>query len=158
MNTMLDYLTFETVVKSTPLISIDLIVYNTEHKILLGLRVNSPARDTWFVPGGRINKNETVAQAFSRITAAELGKEYHISDGQFLGVYEHIYPKENFTGSDTFGTHYIVLGFRIDLTYDLTNIPPLQHKNYKWAEVEEILNDNDVHHNVKNYFNGHIHL
>ncbi|MBN2611022.1 MAG: GDP-mannose mannosyl hydrolase [Bacteroidales bacterium] len=155
---MLDYSTFKTVVKNTPLISIDLIVYNALHKILLGWRVNSPARDTWFVPGGRINKNETVAQAFSRITAAELGKEFHISAAQFMGVYEHIYPKENFTGSNDFDTHYIVLGFRIDLTENLNNLPPQQHKNYKWADVKEILNDCDVHQNVKNYFNGHIHL
>ena len=46
------------VVKNTPLVSIDLIIEDTEGNILLGYRLNSPAKHTWFVPGGVIRKNE----------------------------------------------------------------------------------------------------
>jgi len=44
----------------SPLVSIDLIVYNDKNKVLLGKRANRPAKDYWFVPGGRIRKNEKI--------------------------------------------------------------------------------------------------
>lgn len=54
----LDATTFETVVASTPLISIDLLVKNKKGEYLLGLRNNRPAQGYWFVPGGRIQKTK----------------------------------------------------------------------------------------------------
>ena len=44
---------------------------------------------TWFVPGGRIMKNETLENAFERITLAETGKAVPITEAGFLGVYQH---------------------------------------------------------------------
>lgn len=55
----LDVTTFETVVASAPLISIDLLVENEQGQYLLGLRKNRPAQGYWFVPGGRVQKNES---------------------------------------------------------------------------------------------------
>ena len=55
---LLDKDTFSTVIQNTPLISIDLIVENKKGQILLGKRVNEPALGYWFVPGGRIFKDE----------------------------------------------------------------------------------------------------
>ncbi len=47
---------FKTIVANTPLISIDLIIQNSQKKILLGKRINRPAQGYWFVPGGRVRK------------------------------------------------------------------------------------------------------
>ena len=55
---------FVEVVKKTPLVSIDLIVENDRNEVLLGFRKNEPAKNYWFVPGGRILKNERIAEAF----------------------------------------------------------------------------------------------
>ena len=49
---------FTTIIKSTPLVSIDLIVRNIEDNVLLGKRTNRPAQGCWFVPGGRVLKDE----------------------------------------------------------------------------------------------------
>src|SRR5215218_457853 len=65
--------TFKTIVRNAPLISIDLIIRDTCGKILVGMRTNEPAKGFYFVPGGVIRKNETLADAFSRIVAAETG-------------------------------------------------------------------------------------
>ena len=54
------------VIKHTPLVSIDLIVRNGKDQILVGLRTNEPAKGFWFVPGGRILKNERITEAFKR--------------------------------------------------------------------------------------------
>lgn len=64
---------FGFIVRHMPLVSIDLFVRNPDDAILLGLRRNEPAKDTWFVPGGVIRKGETRAQAFERISHMELG-------------------------------------------------------------------------------------
>ncbi len=153
---MLDNSTFVTIVKNTPLISIDLLIFNREEKLLLGWRVNAPAKNCWFVPGGRIAKDERVSQAFKRICHAELGKEIDINMAAFQGVYEHIYPVENFTGSNDFGTHYIVLGFRLEFDDDFSALPLMQHERYRWSTLPEVLEDVTVHQNVKNYFNGYM--
>ena len=64
---------FLDVVRLTPLISIDLIVVDDHARVLLGRRVNRPALGAWFVPGGRIHKDESLGGAFSRIVREELG-------------------------------------------------------------------------------------
>jgi colanic acid biosynthesis protein WcaH len=94
---------FATVVRSTPLISLDLIVENAEGEFLLGKRNNRPAQGYWFVPGGRVQKDELLADAFMRLTEAELGLRLPLSAGQFYGVWQHFYD-DNFSGPD-FSTH-----------------------------------------------------
>src|ERR1041384_3308363 len=86
---------FERVVRFTPLVSIDIIVSSRDGRVLLGRRKNEPARNSFFVPGGRITKNESLEAAFKRITLAELGFPMELSQARFLGVYQHIY-RENF--------------------------------------------------------------
>ena len=63
---------FATVVRSTPLVSLDFIVENSRGEFLLGKRTNRPAQGYWFVPGGRVQKDETLEAAFERLTMAEL--------------------------------------------------------------------------------------
>jgi hypothetical protein len=64
---------FERVVRCTPLVSIDIVVRSKDGQVLLGRRKNEPARNSFFVPGDRITKNERLEAAFRRITLAELG-------------------------------------------------------------------------------------
>ena len=49
---MLDLNTFKTIVNSTPLVSIDLIIKNSNNEILIGKRINKPAKDYYFTIGG----------------------------------------------------------------------------------------------------------
>ncbi|MCV5153638.1 GDP-mannose mannosyl hydrolase, partial [Escherichia coli] len=59
---------FATVVRSTPLVCLDFIVENSRGEFLLGKRTNRPAQGYWFVPGGRVQKDETLEAAFERLT------------------------------------------------------------------------------------------
>ena len=72
MSSFLDCETFNAVIKSAPLVSIDLCLV-FEDKILLGKRNNEPLKDQWFTPGGRIQKNESWQAALRRIALSELG-------------------------------------------------------------------------------------
>ncbi len=141
---------FKCIIKNTPLISIDLIVENKEGKILLGLRKNKPAQGYYFVPGGRIFKNETIEEAFRNISKNELGMDFDIKDADFLGVFQHFY-EDNYFGDDGFGTHYVVLAYHLKIE-DTLNLPDEQHSEYIWLTPEEILKNEKVHKYTKNYF------
>lgn len=144
----LDSATFSTIISHTPLISIDLIVRNDAGEILLGKRLNAPARGYWFTPGGRIYKDESLKRAFERITTAELGITIPMSDATFHGVYEHFYEDSVF--DDHTSTHYVVLAYTLSLAAN----PILndQHNAYRWQSLDALLTDESVHTHVKWYF------
>ena len=141
---------FKQVVAYTPLVSIDLIVRNQLGQVLLGQRLNRPAKGYWFVPGGRICKDETMASAFTRLVKEELGIERELNQVMCLGPYEHFYT-DNFSGTD-FTTHYVVLGYRLEAEIVLADLPKDQHGRYQWFDVNELLQAGDVHDNTKLYF------
>lgn len=148
----LDTGTFSDIVKNTPLVSIDLVVKNADNLVLTGLRINNPAKAFWFMPGGRIFKNQSLDQAFRRITLDELGLELGRGDFGFLGIYEHFYDS-NFTDNGEFGTHYVVLAHEICLGREIVLDPPkVQHKQYQWLAPEVLLSRDDVHPYSKAYF------
>ena len=152
-STWLEPQDFEHVIRFTPLVSIDIIVRSKDGRVLLGRRKNEPALNSFFVPGGRITKNETLAMAFKRITVAELGVEMELSQARFIGVYEHIY-KQNFFEKEGFGTHYVVLAYELVLSERPASLPTQQHEDYVWKMEQEILVSPDVHEYTKAYFGG----
>ncbi|HTJ92649.1 MAG TPA: GDP-mannose mannosyl hydrolase [Pararobbsia sp.] len=140
------------VVNHTPLVAIDLIVRDVKGRYLLGRRVNKPAQGAWFVPGGRIQKNESLDAAFARLTGEELGlATLERADASLIGVYEHFYD-DNFSGVEGIGTHYVVLGYRIRSAVHLPHLPMDQHSDYRWASATDILDDPTVHRHTRAYF------
>jgi len=140
---------FSSIVENAPLISIDLIIKDSSENILLGKRVNKPAKNSWFVPGGRIYKDETIDLAFNRITKDEIGKAYDISLAKFKGVYQHFYDDNVF--NDNFSTHYIVLAYELVIKEELS-LDTIQHEKYKWFTQDELLTSKEVYSYVKDYF------
>lgn len=138
-------------IRLTPLVSIDLIVRDPQGRVLAGLRSNRPAQNCWFVPGGRICKDERLAEAFQRITRAELGAAKDFSHARFLGVYEHLY-EDNFAEVPGLSTHYVVLAYELRLDSLLLELPQEQHEEFRWFTVDELLSAPDVHENTKAYF------
>ena len=146
---------FSTSVSHLPLVSIDLLVRNSEGSILLGKRENRPAMGYWFVPGGRIRRMERFDAAFRRVTNDELGLIIEIEEAQFQGVFEHMYDDSAF--SDEIGSHYVSIAMALE-NYDLnlTKLPQSQHKEYGWFKQQEIIEDASVHERTKEFFIGDI--
>jgi len=142
---------FAQIVRLTPLVSIDLIISDPSGCILLGMRRNEPAKGIHFVPGGRIGKMETLDSAFTRILECETGCKAQRSDADFLGVYEHIYDTNVF-GDPSYETHYVVLGYRLQLSERPRAVLDDQHSAWKWMTPDELLAAQDVHENTKAYF------
>ncbi len=139
------------IIEATPLVSVDLIVQNMKNEVLLGKRLNRPAQGFWFVPGGRIQKNESIAQAIDRVSKTELGFKLDKNNGRLLGAYDHIY-KDNYINKQGINTHYVALGYQ----FVLENMPEIktddQHSEIIWLSVEDLLNHPEVHPNTKTYF------
>jgi len=153
---MLDNHTFAKIIAATPLISIDLIVVRGNQEVLLGLRNNRPAQGFWFVPGGRIFKNESMQTALSRIAEKELGLGSLVLNGEFkpvfIGPFEHMY-QDSFAGNTGVSTHYVVLAYKIIVASDFA-LPKAdeQHAELKWWPIKDALASVGVHQFTKNYF------
>jgi colanic acid biosynthesis protein WcaH len=142
---------FAHIVRHAPLVSIDIVIKDSEGNVLLGLRVNEPARGRYFVPGGVIRKNETIRDAFARILKAEIGFQTSLNEAKFLGVFEHFYETNRFENPD-YGTHYVVLAYELNLKRRPSVEMDSQHSNVRWMSAVEILSATNVHPNTQAYF------
>jgi colanic acid biosynthesis protein WcaH len=147
----LDDKRFLEVIDAVPLVAVDLIIKNGSGEVLLGKRRHSPAKGFWFVPGGRIRKDERISEAIIRISRSELGIVVRRECGRLSGAFDHLY-NDNFLGIDGVDTHYVVLAYE----FDLEDCPPIspddQHSEMKWWKVMGLLQSPEVHQNTKNYF------
>ena len=145
---MLDSLTFQTVIESTPLVSIDLCVVR-DHQILLGLRNNEPLAGRWFTPGGRLLKNEPWQQGLQRIAQVELGLSLSAEQCQLMGVWDHFYG--NSAISEQISTHYVNLPHVWYVQNDIDVATDQQHKAIRWFDLEEVSRSREHHKYMKQY-------
>lgn len=146
---MLDVRTFSTIVKNTPLISLDLCLV-CEGKILLCERENEPLKGQWFTPGGRIYKNETWQSALLRIAQTELGlRNNKIEDFALMGIWDHFYSNSVFDESTS--THYVNLPhFACFKSMPLIVLDD-QHVEFGWFDLQLVATDERFHPYMKNY-------
>ena len=148
---LLDQADFTQVIRHVPLVSIDLIVSNSQGEFLLGKRNNAPAKGMWFVPGGRIFKNERLNQALERVILEELGPQETQPAVKFHGVYDHLY-EENVFGDPEYGTHFVVLAHKLKLNLSIQALPNEQHSLFRWWAIDQLLASPEVHSYTKAYF------
>jgi len=131
----------------------DLVVVRGGAEILLGQRNNRPAQGFWFVPGGRIRKNEAMHTALARVAESELG----LNIGRLprppshMGVFEHFYS-DCFAGDVGVSTHYVVMGNLLELPQgtELTAADN-QHQALHWWPINEAKHSEQVHRFTKDY-------
>ena len=130
--------------------AIDLVIYNKKNRVLLGLRKNPPAKDFWFVPGGRVRKNETLKNALRRVLKDEV-KGCATGQPEFLGVTEHFYD-HSFFGTEI-STHYVVIAFRLrgQSKKKLLENTRGQHIEWKWWVLKSAVQNPHVHPYTKCY-------
>jgi len=77
--------TYKTIHNLMPIPCVDVVI-RWRGKVLLGKRINEPAKGRWWLPGGRIKKGETLKRAASRKLFEETGikakKLSHIHTGE----------------------------------------------------------------------------
>jgi colanic acid biosynthesis protein WcaH len=150
----LSHVDYHTAARLTQFVSLDLLIY-FEGKVLLGLRKNEPAKDTFFVPGSKVYKGETLTDAVNRIAEMELGIKIDLSKIKKNGAYEHVY--NNNYSDDSFGTHYVAFPIEYYLNADERSciedsVFNTQHCEILWLTPTELLEHPKVHIFTKYYF------
>ncbi|KKR54099.1 MAG: NUDIX hydrolase [Parcubacteria group bacterium GW2011_GWA1_40_21] len=122
---------YEKIHMAMPMACVDIIITNI-NSFLLAKRKNKPAKNQWWFPGGRILKNETLAEAVARKSFEETGLKVEIINR--IGVEETIFPDGPFNSS----TH------TINVTYLAKAVNPKEIKmdeqssEYGWfSEINE---------------------
>ncbi|WP_206202698.1 NUDIX domain-containing protein [Thioalkalivibrio sp. XN279] len=148
---------FSSACAALPLVSIDLFITRTgEHgpELLLGRRRNRPAQGWWFTPGGRIRKNEPLAEAMARVAREEVGLGAAVLAGaELLGAWDHFYPDSAFDAAVS--SHYVNLAYLVELsTADaealaLPREEASQHSDWHWWSLGQAAEDSAVHENVR---------
>jgi colanic acid biosynthesis protein WcaH len=64
---------YRQIIQLMPIPCVDLVVKNQKQEILLLKRINAPAKDEWWFPGGRIHYMETRQDAVMRKLKEECG-------------------------------------------------------------------------------------
>jgi colanic acid biosynthesis protein WcaH len=129
---------FKRIIKNTPLVSIDLIIKNSNGDYLLNFRGNHPAYHKWFFFGGSIKKPEKPRDAFLSIIKREFFSvlKLDFNDAKFTKLAVHQY-KEDLTGyvkTNEEGIQYYVLCYEFtkDISdSELQNILVLYEENAK---------------------------
>jgi len=139
------------IIRLAPVIAIDLIIRNAEDEVLLGLRNNEPAKGFYFVPGGMIRKGERLREAFARILKDETSLTADFAAARLVGVYEHFYDNNRFAEAG-YGTHFVMLGYAVDLVDVSALARDNQHSELGWWDEGALLASDTVHPNAKAYF------
>ncbi|GAB2902194.1 GDP-mannose mannosyl hydrolase [Uliginosibacterium flavum] len=142
---------FLDLVRAMPLAAVDLILTRPDGAVLLGRRLNQPAQGFWFTPGGRIRKDECLADALARVVLAEMGPAVPVLGWQRVNFWEHLY-EDNFAGEPGVSTHYLALAHRLQLEAEVELSFDSQHEEMAWWPVVDLLASEAVHENTKAYF------
>lgn len=135
---------FLEMVQHMPLVSVDLILCDKDSRILLGLRANDPAKGTWYFPGGRIFKDESIESAVTRIGATEIGLRGKKMT-KCIGINEWFFPT-NFYGAEGISTHYVALAFMVLVEpHEIdARVADNQHRALEWMTLDEIKRNPEV--------------
>jgi colanic acid biosynthesis protein WcaH len=150
---MLSNETFLAVVNAAPLVAMDLVIVRGGTEVLLGLRNNAPAKGQWFMPGGRIRKNEPMQTALARVAHDELGLDIAKLPHPpvHMGAFEHFYP-DSFAGDAGVSTHYVVMGNLVHLPAGTElAAADAQHSTLRWWPLAEAAHSPQVHRFTKAY-------
>ena len=110
---------YTAILEVLPLLCVDVAIVH-QSKYLLVKRKNKPAKEKWWVPGGRVMKGETMEDAVRRKVKEEL--EIEIKILSVLGYYENMWTKNE---SDVIGGLHTVsivfLATPLNMTVSLDN-------------------------------------
>jgi len=119
---------YSKILQCLPIVCVDvLMIY--EGKCLLLLRKKEPAKDTYWFPGGRIHKNETIVNAALRKAKEETNLDCFFE--RIISVEESIFEKKESMAMDLHTINICCLIF----VKDSKNIKLDDlHMEYKWTE------------------------
>lgn len=121
-----------------PTFCVDLVVINEKNQFLLCRRLEEPAKNQWWLPGGRLHKNESMLECARRKGKEEIG--VNLTIGEFLSLEETIFHESNIHTVNA----VFFAKFNKNESLNLDNT----HIEYKW--FNSIHSELNLHNGVKN--------
>lgn len=119
--------------EAMPIACIDLVIPR-DKKILLLHRRQEPAKDAWWLPGGRIWRGESFEEASWRLARTETGLA--LTSATHLGVDELRFKTDPFGHGK--GTHALVF-VMLAIPKEGEPVVDPNHQGYRWSEGTERL-------------------
>lgn len=128
---------YKQILENMAICCVDLVVHHNG-KVLLVYRKEEPAKGEWWVPGGRIFKNERLKDAIKRKVKEETGLDF--KDVKSLGVQEYFSEKAIFEDIKT-GTHAVAAIYLVEVDNSEVKIDKTS-SDYRWIDkIEDNLHD-----------------
>jgi colanic acid biosynthesis protein WcaH len=115
---------YNQIIKSIPIVCVDAFIVS-ENKILLLKRNNEPAKNEWWVPGGRVLLNETLIDGILRKVKDETNLTIDVVSE--LGFTETIFENK----------HTINICF-LAKSLDSTIVLNEEHSDWKWFDIDNL--------------------
>lgn len=96
--------TYREIRRSFPLVCVDVVIADGK-KFLLAKRTNQPEKGKWWIPGGRILKNEFLKDAAVRLLKQETGLK--AQSIQFIGFDELLHAPGYFPGTTAHNVAFV---------------------------------------------------
>jgi colanic acid biosynthesis protein WcaH len=122
---------YKEVVNNLPISCVDVFLYDRTRKAyLLVLRKQAPAKNVWWMPGGRIFKGETFLESAARKCHEEIGLK--IIPLRQLGTFTTIFPDSAWDCQ----THTINTVILAEVADSNSAILDQNHTDYQWRSLD----------------------
>ena len=125
---------YSRILEYVPLACVDVVIVKNKKVLLIQRNASGSFKNQWWLPGGRIHKNESLKDAVHRKVFEETGLRVTIKHQ--LGSYEAFDKKTSQEGVKS-GTHTIATVFIVELVGSDEIKLDKSHNGYKWVEVIE---------------------
>lgn len=130
---------YKQILEHMPILCVDFILVQNG-KVLLTYRTEEPAKNKWWIQGGRVYKNERLKDAIYRLAAREIGTR-DIRIIKMCGTYEFFSDIAPFK-EVTSGIHDIAIVYVVEpLEQNFQPTLDKTHKQFRW--IDYIENDLD---------------
>ena len=127
MNNFIPEKIYKIFLENMPIFCIDFL-YECKNEYLLLKRVEEPLKDIFWLPGGRLRLNETIADCALRIQERETGK--FIKDYQLVGFSNYFFE----ISQNARAIHTPTLLFKIKIEKKFVPILDNSHSAYIWTK------------------------
>jgi len=116
-----------------------------DNKFVLVHRLpHKPDGDTWGLPSGKVEENESDLDAFRRELYEETGYKARDSEIKLLGKYDFISPRGD-------PITYITYKVKLSSFHEVV-LEKAAHSEYKWVSIEEADSMTDLIHGLHDLF------
>ena len=118
------------ILESIPVCCVDVVLIH-RGKVLLVCRNENPAKNQWWLPGGRLLKGETFVEAAKRKAKQELGLDVEVD--RKIGSYEVMFNEAPFPEIKS-GIHEVAVCFVVRTSGDVSISLDETSGKYRWVD------------------------